>query len=172
MGKCFEPRIEQGFRRVGAILVAIGSFVPVLAIVGIILVLIGMKGLSDAYGEKAIFQNALYGFIFEVVASAAFFFIFVGTLLRDLTVFRPIEFLAGFGLALVLAFIFFVLATYFYKKSFDTLSSKSNERLFGTAGLLFAHRCRPHDNLSRRIHNAGGMDPRRCCVLLVEAAGR
>jgi uncharacterized membrane protein len=121
---------------VGAILVAIGSFVPALAIVGIILVLIGMKGLSDAYGEKAIFQNALYGFIFEVVASAAFFFIFVGTLLRGLTVFRPIEFLAGFGLALVLAFIFFVLAAYFYKKSFDTLSSKSNERLFGTAGLL------------------------------------
>lgn len=121
---------------VGAILVAIGSFVPVLAIVGIILVLIGMKGLSDAYGEKAIFQNALYGFIFEVVASAAFFFIFVGTLLRGLTMPRPIEFLAGFGLALVLAFIFFVLAAYFYKKSFDTLSSKSNERLFGTAGLL------------------------------------
>jgi len=40
---------------VGAILVAIGSFVPVLAIVGIILVLIGLKGLAEAYGEKAVF---------------------------------------------------------------------------------------------------------------------
>jgi uncharacterized membrane protein len=45
-------------------------------------------------------------------------------------------FLAGFGLALIVAFIFSVLAAYFYKKSFDLLSSKSGERLFGTAGLL------------------------------------
>jgi len=121
---------------VGAILVAIGSFVPVLAIVGIILVLIGMKGLSDAYGEEAIFKNALYGLIFEIVAAAALFFVFIGALFGGLATLEPMTFLAGFGLALIVAFIFFVVAAYFYKKSFDMLSSKSGERLFGTAGLL------------------------------------
>ena len=121
---------------VGAILVAIGSFVPVLAIVGIILVLIGLKGLAEAYGEKAVFQNALYGLIFEVVAAAAFCFVFIGALLGGLATLSLIAFLAGFGLALIVAFIFSVLAAYFYKKSFDLLSSKSGERLFGTAGLL------------------------------------
>jgi uncharacterized membrane protein len=121
---------------VGAILVAIGSFVPVLAIVGIVLVLIGLKGLAEVYGEKAIFQNALYGLIFEVVAAAAFCFVLVGALLGGLATLSLIAFLAGFGLALIVAFVFSILAAYFYKKSFDLLSSKSGERLFGTAGLL------------------------------------
>jgi uncharacterized membrane protein len=121
---------------VGAILVAIGSFVPVLAIVGIILVLIGLKGLAEVYGEKAIFQNALYGLIFEVVAAAAFCFVLIGALLGGLATLSLIAFLAGFGLALIVAFVFSILAAYFYKKSFDLLSSKSGERLFGTAGLL------------------------------------
>lgn len=121
---------------VGAILVAIGSFVPVLAIVGIVLVLIGLKGLAEVYGEKAIFQNALYGLIFEVVAAAAFCFVLIGALLGGLATLNLIAFLAGFGLALIVAFIFSILAAYFYKKSFDLLSSKSGERLFGTAGLL------------------------------------
>ena len=121
---------------VGAILVAIGSFVPVLAIVGIILVLIGLKGLAEVYGEKAIFQNALHGLIFEVVAAAAFCFVLIGALLGGLATLSLIAFLAGFGLALIVAFIFSILAAYFYKKSFNLLSSKSGERLFGTSGLL------------------------------------
>jgi len=130
----FEP--SKSLSGVGAILVAIGSFVPVLAIVGIILVLIGLKGLAEVYGEKAIFQNALYGLIFEVVAAAAFCFVLIGALLGGLATLSLIAFLAGFGLALIVAFIFSILAAYFYKKSFDLLSSKSGERLFGTAGLL------------------------------------
>jgi uncharacterized membrane protein len=152
---------------VGAILVAIGSFVPVLAIVGIILVLIGLKGLAEAYGEKAVFQNALYGLIFEV-AAAAFCFVFIGALLGGLATLRLIAFLAGFGLALIVAFIFSVLAAYFYKKSFDLLSSKSGERLFGTAerGAADAHRRRPNDNPGRCSYNAGGVDTGSSRVLL------
>lgn len=48
---------------IGALLVAIGSVVPLLSLVGIILLLIGMKGLAEYYHDDAIFQNALYDFV-------------------------------------------------------------------------------------------------------------
>ncbi|MEM1539534.1 MAG: DUF996 domain-containing protein [Candidatus Bathyarchaeia archaeon] len=41
----------------------------VLTIIGLILVLIAMKGLSEVYGEGGIFSNALYGFISGVVGT-------------------------------------------------------------------------------------------------------
>lgn len=53
---------------IGAILVAVGCVVPIISIVGIILVLIALKGLTEHYNENGIFQNALYGIIFYIIA--------------------------------------------------------------------------------------------------------
>ena len=52
---------------IGAILLAI----PFLNLIGIILVLIAMKGMAEYYNDDEIFKNALYGFIFGVVAVIA-----------------------------------------------------------------------------------------------------
>ena len=52
---------------VGAILLAI----PFGNLIGIILLLIAMKGIADDYNEPDIFKNTLYGFIFGIVGVIA-----------------------------------------------------------------------------------------------------
>ena len=121
---------------IGAILIAIGSIVPLLSLVGIILLLIGMKGLAEYYHDDAIFQNALYGLVFGIIGVIAAAFVLISLFFGGL-------FLAGFGviwvgiiLALIIAFAFSVIQAIYYRKAFDILRAKSGEEMFGTAGLL------------------------------------
>jgi uncharacterized membrane protein len=125
---------------IGAILLAI----PFLSLVGIILVLIAMKGMGDYYDDDDIFKNALYGFIFgiigvialiAVILMFAFGFATVSPFITDST---RIAF-TGFGLliiAIITLYVFSLIGAIFYKKSLDTLSQKSNEQMFNTAGLI------------------------------------
>jgi uncharacterized membrane protein len=133
---------------VGALLVAVGSFIPftgaigIVAIVGIILVLIGVRGLADGFKDYSIFRNTLYGFIFEVIAIlcgvAAFTSLILG-FLGSLTIFtRP-----NFGLIilvaivlLILVLVFFVLGAVFFRQAFGALADKSGEGIFRIGGLL------------------------------------
>lgn len=132
---------------VGALLIAIGFFFPILSLVGIILVLIAMKGLAEYYNEDDIFTNALYGFIFGVIGIVAFIIIFVAAIFAGTFA----EIFADFGrpsftfpvvtlvlliTSLVVMFIFYVLHAVFYRKSFTILSEMSGEKIFDTAGLL------------------------------------
>ena len=128
---------------VGAILLAI----PFANIVGIILVLIAMKGLADYYSEDGIFKNALYGFIFGIIGVVALVAVII-MLVFGLTVVTstsappgfPTDFpLAGLGLfivAAVILYIFSLLGAIFYKRALDILSTKSGEKMLGTAGLI------------------------------------
>lgn len=54
---------------IGAILLVIP--VPFLSIAGIILVLIGMKYLSQAYNDESIWNNTLYAVIFGIIGIVA-----------------------------------------------------------------------------------------------------
>jgi len=83
---------------VGAIFVALGSFIPPLGLVGIILVLVGLKGLAGFYCEPLIFLDVLCGFIFGVMAFVA-------------AIFALIYFLGGFVSALARPFCFSLLCT-------------------------------------------------------------
>ena len=125
---------------IGAILLAI----PFLNLVGIILVLIAMKGMADYYNEDNIFKNALYGFIFGfvgVVALVAVILMFVfgvATISPVVTDSTAIG-ISAFGLfiiSLIILYVFSLIGALFYKKSLDILSEKSNESMFGTAGLI------------------------------------
>jgi uncharacterized membrane protein len=65
---------------VGALLMVIspfsgfvaGSFGSVLGLIGLILVLIAMKGLADNYNEGGIFNNTLYGVILTIIGGVVF----------------------------------------------------------------------------------------------------
>ena len=155
---------------VGALLMVIspfsgfvaGVFSSVLGLVGLILVLIAMKGLANHYNEGGIFNNALYGVILTIVGGIVFgATIVVGAvgLLADLnldwntlstdpaaisnmnweelinfeTLWSHIAIILG---GLVILFIFVVIAAIFYRKSLTTLSEKTGVGLFGTTGLL------------------------------------
>jgi len=125
---------------IGAILLAI----PFLSLIGIILVLIAMKGMGDYYNDDDIFKNALYGFIFgfvgvialvAVILMFAFGFAAASPVIRESTTFA----FSGFGLfiiAFIVLYVFSLIGAIFYKKSLDNLSEKSGEQMFSTAGLI------------------------------------
>jgi uncharacterized membrane protein len=128
---------------IGAILQIIP--VPFLSIVGIILVLIGMKNLSQAYNDESIWKNTLYAFIFGIIGAIAsgltLFSLFFGGLfsfsfgITDTT--GLVGFFAGLILSLVIAFIFLIIEAIYLRKAFGSLANKSGVNLFRTGGLLF-----------------------------------
>ena len=133
---------------VGALLVAVGSFIPftgpigIVAIVGIILVLIGVRGLADGFKDYSIFRNALYGFVFEVVAvlcGVTAFVSFIRGFLESFRFFTRPNLGLGIFIALILlilVFIFFVLSAVFFRQAFGALANKSGEGILRTGGLL------------------------------------
>jgi uncharacterized membrane protein len=153
---------------IGALLLVIspfsfvaGVFGSILGLVGLILVLIAMKGLADHYNEGGIFNNSLYGVIVSIIGAVVFaaalvmtavsFFRDLGIELGDLSdpaVFTGINWMEGaifdsvmahVGVilaSLVVLWIFAIVAAILYRKSLTALSSKTGVSLFGTAGLL------------------------------------
>jgi uncharacterized membrane protein len=119
-----------------------------------ILVLIALKGFADHYQESGIFNNALYGFITIIVggvAGIAVILVMVMTMVLpeiDLSDPSAIQryfmdmsnlwtFIGSLIAAFVVLFVFLVVSAVLFKKSLDSLSTKSGEKLFRTAGLLW-----------------------------------
>ena len=153
---------------VGALLMVISPFLVsgftlLVGLVGLILVLIAVKGLSEHYKEASIFNNSLYGVILSIVGGVVFvaalfvtalsFFrnvlgIELSTAFSDPTAFSNIDWTEAMILdnlmahvaalvgSLLILFIFVVVAAIFYRKSLTTLAEKTGVGLFGTAGLL------------------------------------
>jgi uncharacterized membrane protein len=120
---------------VGAILLAI----PFLNLVGIILVLIALKAMSEHYNDEDIFKNALYGFIFGIIGVVAFIAVILMFFIGSFAIAPATTALSGFGIFIavfVVQYIFSLIAAFFYKKSLDKLAKKSNESMFSTAGLI------------------------------------
>jgi uncharacterized membrane protein len=139
-----------------------GVLASVLGLVGLILVLIALKGLSDHYNEAGIFNNSLYGVILSIVGGVVFVVALIMTavsFLRDFgidfsqdwsdpAVFSGINWTEGMILdsimthigallvTLVILWIFVVVAAIFYRKSLTSLAEKTGVGLFGTAGLI------------------------------------
>jgi len=156
--------VSKNLGGIGAILLVIGVlgvlgtiYATVLSLVGIILVLIAMKGLADYYNEGGIFNNALYGFLTTIVGGVASVAVLVisvilalttlitdwanptewETLFQDFTNLSALWTLLGSIIAaLIVAFIFAVITALFYRKSFNLLAAKSGVNMFSTAGLL------------------------------------
>ncbi|MEM3783618.1 MAG: DUF996 domain-containing protein [Candidatus Bathyarchaeia archaeon] len=146
---------------IGAILMVIGflglfgsAYVGFLVLVGAILVLIALKGFADHYQEGGIFNNALYGFIAVIIGAVVTVAIFIMLVLQTLASIdwtNPMavqqyfmsnlnalwSLAAGAIAAWVVFFIFMVISAVLIRKSLNSLSEKSGEKIFGTAGLLW-----------------------------------
>ncbi len=154
---------------IGALLLFIGC-IPylggptfgILPLVGLILLLIGLKGLADYYKEAGIFNNALYGTILGIVGAVVFVAIILisavgfitnifpswngnwATLAQIDTTQLPTDiswnlvgpFLAGILISLVVLFVFVLLVAFLYRRSLNQLRDKSNIGLFGSAGTV------------------------------------
>jgi uncharacterized membrane protein len=124
---------------VGSILLIL-SIVPyagaVLGIVGAILLLMGIKGLATYYQDNQIYDNALMGVIFLIIAIVIVAVAVFGSILLFIS---AIGFLGGIViliLGLIVAFVFYLLAAMRLRKTFSTLAQKSGEQSFNTAGTL------------------------------------
>ena len=141
----------------------VSGFTLLVGLVGLILVLIAVKGLSEHYKEASIFNNSLYGVILSIVGGVVFvaalfvtalsFFtnvlgIELSTAWSDPTAFSNIDWteaivfdnlmahVAALVGSLAILFIFVAVAAIFYRKSLTTLAEKTGVGRFGTAGLL------------------------------------
>lgn len=154
---------------IGALMLFIGCIPPligytfgILPLVGLILLLIGFKGLADYYKEAGIFNNALFGTILSIVGAVVFvavmFIAAIGFLTNifpewngDLTTIAQLDptqiaadmnfsaiapFLAAVLLSLVILFVFVLIVAFLYRRSLNLLRDKSNIGLFGSAGTV------------------------------------
>lgn len=119
----------------------------VLGIIGVILFMRGIRELSNYYQDNQIYEDSLTGvkyYIIALVAAAvAIAAIVIGVGEATHFTFKGFTLTAGFGIGLaafiaglVVAFIFFVLASIHLRKTFDTLAQKSGEHSFSTASSL------------------------------------
>jgi uncharacterized membrane protein len=145
------------------ILPYVNSF-AVIEIIGLILVMIALYNLGSYYREGGIFNNALYGLIAGIVGGVISAAVAIITVLTSLTDFLYSVFpdwngewtalsgltpdpanisidsiaplLAGLFAMLLIIWVFSIIAAFFFRRSFGTLSEKSGVGLFSTAGLL------------------------------------
>ncbi len=137
----------------------------ILELVGVIMLLIAAKGLASYYNEGGIFNNAIFGVIMTIVGVFAFAVAIVfavasllgsfgfglaGLSAADFTALTQIDwtsfvsaafsdlvgFFSAFILALVVLFIFVVIAAVFYRKSMQLTARRTGVGLFGSAGTM------------------------------------
>ncbi|MCW3995614.1 MAG: DUF996 domain-containing protein [Candidatus Bathyarchaeota archaeon] len=127
---------------IGTVLL-IFSAAPVVGIIGIILLLIGLKGLSEYYRDDTIYQNAVRGVIFGVIAIIALSARLIGTALTGVLsgISSGSLIRAGLGTLALLAviaviFVFFLLMALNFRRCFYALANHTGEQLFRTAGTL------------------------------------
>ena len=161
---------SKNLSAVGSLLLVIGavsgfatSFSGILSLVGMILLLIGLKGLAEHYKEEGIFKNALYSIITAIVGCVIGVGIIatsavsaladigiewaniedwgnigtdVGTVVTDFDFDAIATLLGAILVGVIILFVVMIVAMYFLRKSMEQLSSKSGVGLFGTAGIL------------------------------------
>jgi uncharacterized membrane protein len=161
---------SKNLSAVGALLLVIGavvgffvSFSGVLSLIGIILLLIGLKGLANFYKEEGIFNNALYSIIIAIVGCVVGIGVIavsavsaladlgidwaniedwgnvgsdVANVVADFDFSAIATLLGAIVIGLIIFYVVLIVSMYFFRKSMNQLSTKTGISLFGTAGLL------------------------------------
>jgi len=156
MSKLGEAKVLGG---IGAILMLIGGFVPyagpIVSIVGLVLVFIAVKSISQITKDEDIFRNYLMHFILNIISIVAIFVIMlvafgaVGgfywiTSLESANITDFNTFWEYFGgligscvLALIVSWILSVLAAIYLRKSYNSIAKHTKVDLFRTTGTVY-----------------------------------
>jgi len=144
---------------IGALLLLVGGLIPYIGpfinIIGLIMVLVAVKSLSDLVGDEEIFKNYLYSFILTLIAMVSFIAILiigfgaVGgfawlTSLDTTNITDFSSFWAQFGgiiitfaIGLLIAWVFGTIGSWFLKKSYTRITRYTKVSYFETAGKLY-----------------------------------
>jgi uncharacterized membrane protein len=136
----------------GSIAVVIGillSVIPalsflglILMLLGVILVLVALRGLSEVYGDKSIFRNAL-GATIAIILSWILFFVFLATLLLGLLGVmageqRATGVLGASAIALILVVVAVAVSAILWYRALGALSARSGVGMFRWAAIFYA----------------------------------
>ena len=138
---------------VGAILVLIGTFLgapgAVLAIIGFILVLVAVKYVADIFSNQTIFNNMIIAVVLSIIGIIALIAIVLSAFSSFIGFgnfsFMPgtappagfFAFITSIIIGAAVAWIFFLIASIFLKRSYDTIGTRLNIGMFHTTGLLY-----------------------------------
>lgn len=128
MGTLGEAKLLGG---IGSILMLI----PPINIIGFILVLVATKYISDAIGDKSVFDNMLYAVITGIVGTIAGIAVFLSGFFAGMFTFGGGALLGIAGLAIV--WIFLVISSLFIRRAYGTMATRLDSGSFGTAGTLY-----------------------------------
>jgi len=155
---------DKNLGGVGALLIVLSPIAMagtgILAIVGLILLLISLKGMARHFKERRIFDNALYGLVLAVVGVVISLVVIMVTAIAAFSRYgvdflRPMDWvrmgqifsrMANFGemwslfggiaAAIVVLFVFLIVAVIYFRRTLVTLAAKTDVQLFSTAGLI------------------------------------
>jgi len=156
MSKLSEVKVFGG---IGALLMLIGGFVPyagpVISIVGLILLFIAVKSISELTKDEEIFSNYLMHFIINIIAIVALIVIMLlafgaaggftwisgleGAEITDLESFWDNfgTIIGGCILALVVSWILYIIAAIYLRRSYNKIAEHTKVDLFKTTGLIY-----------------------------------
>jgi uncharacterized membrane protein len=144
---------------IGAILMLIGVFIPyigpIASIIGLVLVFIAVKTISEITKDNEIFRNYLMNFILSIISIVAIVVIMLVafgvaggfawiTSLETAKITDFESFWTYFGsmigacfLALIVGWILSILAALYLRKSYNSIAEHTKVDLFKTTGLLY-----------------------------------
>lgn len=147
------------FGGIGAILMLVGGFIPyagpIVSILGLVLLFIAVKTISDLTNDKNIFSNYLMHFIFGILIIVAIFVIMIiafgaaggFTWLSSLenaeiTDFESFweyfgEIIGGCVLALIVGWILSIISAIYLRRSYNGIAEHTKVDLFKTTGTIY-----------------------------------
>ncbi len=125
---------------IGSILLILSSVVPyggiVVGIIGVILLLMAIKGFSVYYRDPEMYQNAVKGFIFYIIAVIAAGIAIILLAIGIFSILFAFVGIAALIAGIVVAFIFYLMAAQRLRTTLNALAQRTGERSFETAGTL------------------------------------
>jgi uncharacterized membrane protein len=129
----------------GIILASVPTLSPpgtILMIIGAILILIALYGLSQIYGDRSIFRNALGSFIAAIIAWILFIVFFIAFILSLLGVAVGAQEATGLlgasAIVLIVMIIALAVSAFLWYRALRTLSARSGEGMFRWAATTYA----------------------------------
>jgi uncharacterized membrane protein len=141
------------------LLTVVPSAGPILGIIGLVLVLIAVKYISDTVGDPSIFSNAIFSVVFAIVGIvvaavvliAAFLsFVGLGAFAKGFSQGFPfaaapsavttgniVGLIVGVLLGLAALWALFIVSAFFFRKSYNAIATKVGVKMFRTTALLF-----------------------------------
>jgi len=146
------------FGGIGAILMLLGAVPyagPIISIVGLVLVFIAVKTISELTKDEDVFRNYLMNFIFSIISIVALFAIMLiafgasggfswisGLQSAEITDFQSFwsyfgTIIGGCIIGLIVAWIMSVIAAIYLRRSYNSIADHTKVDLFKTTGTVY-----------------------------------